>query len=291
MAPLPSSTEEDHTKHYHTIRQLALITTLSAASAIYSFSGFYAKDARITSKLSGPEYVVELRNGHPETFKSAIGMQKHVFDRLLYILERKGGLADSKHMRTDEKLAIFLSMATTGMTNREAQNHFQRSADTISRTVHKIIAVLVSPAVYNAYGKFYLGDAEWHTGNQKPQNAKELFNLRHAQARNVVEHIFGVFKRQFSIANSAPEYPIQTQASLIQALCVVHNVICIINPQDLPNDIVDEDASEDLSEELGERAGAGSQAEKDQAESMWDQIAEDMWKDYVRERQQRDRRK
>ena len=60
-------------------------------------------------------------------------MHTHVFDKLLHVLEKKGGLADSKHMRTDEKLAIFLSMATTGMTNREAQNRFQRSADTISK--------------------------------------------------------------------------------------------------------------------------------------------------------------
>lgn len=119
----------------------------------------------------------------------------------------------------------------------------------------------------------------------RPQNAKELFNLRHAQARNVVKRIFRVFKRRFSIANTAPEYPIETQAKLIQALCVVHNVIRIIDPQDVPDGIVDED----ISEELGERAGAGSQAEKDQAESMRDRIAEDMWKDYIRERQQRER--
>lgn len=133
MAPSSSSSEEDHTKRYHAIRQLAFIATLSAALAVHSLAGFYAKDDRITSKLSGPEYVAELRNGHPETFKSAIGMHKHVFEKLLHVLEKKGGLADSKHMCTDEKLAIFLSMATTGMTNREAQNRFQRSADTISK--------------------------------------------------------------------------------------------------------------------------------------------------------------
>ncbi|OCB88108.1 rcc1/blip-II [Sanghuangporus baumii] len=127
--------------------------TLSAALSVHIFSGFYARDARLTSKLSGPEYVAKLRNGHPEIFKSAIGMQKHVFDKLLDVLERRGGLRSSKYMCTDEKLAIFLSMATTGMTNREAQNRFQRSADTISKTVHKIIDILVSPVIYNAYVK------------------------------------------------------------------------------------------------------------------------------------------
>ncbi|KAL5480800.1 hypothetical protein ACEPAI_9740 [Sanghuangporus weigelae] len=405
MPPPSTSSEEEQSKHYHILRNLALIATLSAALSVHIFSGFYARDARLTSKLSGPEYVAELRNGHPEIFKSAIGMQKHVFDKLLDVLERRGGLRSSKYMCTDEKLAIFLSMATTGMTNREAQNRFQRSADTISKTVHKIIDILVSPVIYNAYvrlsrdtddtppeikdnkklypylrdclgaldcthihahvlaedrpryrnrkgfisqnvlavvsfdmqfmyvlsgwegsaadstilddarkcdfliprSKFYLGDAgfsastsvlvpyrgvryhlrEWHAGNQnpRPQNAKELFNLRHAQARNVVERIFGVFKRRFSIINAAPEYLIETQAALIQALCVVHNIIRIYDPHDVPR--LDDLLDETESEELRERAAGGGQTEKNQAEVMRDQIAEDMWKNYVFERQRR----
>jgi hypothetical protein len=46
----------------------------------------------------------------------------------------------------------------------------------------------------------------------RPRNAKELFNLRHAQLRNVVEHIFGIVKRRWSIFTRAQEYPIETQA-------------------------------------------------------------------------------
>jgi hypothetical protein len=39
---------------------------------------------------------------------------------------------------------------------------------------------------------------------------KELFNLRHAQLRNVVERIFGIVKRRWSIFTRAQEYPIET---------------------------------------------------------------------------------
>ena len=80
-------------------------------------------------------------------------------------------------------------------------------------------------------GKYYLGDAvyglsdfcltpyrgvlyhlrEWALGNQRPCNAKELFNLRHAQQRNAIERIFGVIKNQFPILKTVTEYPIQTQ--------------------------------------------------------------------------------
>ena len=82
-------------------------------------------------------------------------------------------------------------------------------------------------------GKYYLGDAgyplrtycltpyrgvryhlrEFAQGNKRPQNAKELFNLRHAVQRNAIERIFGVLKR-FPILNTPPEYPMATQVVL-----------------------------------------------------------------------------
>jgi len=42
-----------------------------------------------------------------------------------------------------------------------------------------------------------------------------------------VEHIFGVFKRQFSVFKTAPEYPIDMQAMLVPALAAVHNFVGI----------------------------------------------------------------
>ena len=40
---------------------------------------------------------------------------------------------------------------------------------------------------------------EQNLAAQKPENAKELFNLRHSSLRNAVERIFGVDKRRFKI--------------------------------------------------------------------------------------------
>ena len=45
----------------------------------------------------------------------------------------------------------------------------------------------------------------------RSQNKEELFNLRHAQLRNVLEHIFSVLKREFKMAVEACEYPIKIQ--------------------------------------------------------------------------------
>lgn len=59
----------------------------------------------------------------------------------------------------------------------------------------------------------------------RPQNREELFNLRHAALRNVIERIFGVLKRQFRILQIPPEYDMHVQARLPVALCAIHNFI------------------------------------------------------------------
>jgi hypothetical protein len=65
-----------------------------------------------------------------------------------------------------------------------------------------------------------------------PQNKEELFNLRHAQARNVIERIFGVLKKRFRILRIGPEYNMTVQAQIPAALCALHNFIRIHDSQE-----------------------------------------------------------
>ena len=53
----------------------------------------------------------------------------------------------------------------------------------------------------------------------------ELFNLRHAFLRNVVERIFEILERRFRILRSTPEYPMRSQVNLIYVLTAIHNYI------------------------------------------------------------------
>ena len=73
-------------------------------------------------------------------------------------------------------------------------------------------------------GQYYFGDAgyglstwiftpyrdvryhlrQWIYGDQQPQNPKELFNLRRAQVRNVIERIYGAVKRAFPVLANMP---------------------------------------------------------------------------------------
>jgi hypothetical protein len=94
-------------------------------------------------------------------------------------------------------------------------------------------------------GKYWLGDAgysntdtiltpyrgtryhlkEQYKAEKKPENAKELFNLRHASKRNVIERIFGVVKRKYTILRTPSEYSMDTQTRIILACCTIHNFV------------------------------------------------------------------
>ena len=72
-------------------------------------------------------------------------------------------------------------------------------------------------------GSYYLIDAGY--GLRSSILPQKLFNLRHAQLRNVVKRIFGVLKRRFCILRAPPEYPYATQVKLVFALTALHNFI------------------------------------------------------------------
>ncbi|XP_058787954.1 protein ALP1-like isoform X1 [Vicia villosa] len=64
---------------------------------------------------------------------------------------------------------------------------------------------------------------EW-VGNT-PQNYKELFNLRHSSARNVIERSFWILKKRWSILRTPYFFDIKTQIRIINACFILHNFI------------------------------------------------------------------
>ncbi|KAL4562575.1 hypothetical protein LXL04_034784 [Taraxacum kok-saghyz] len=58
-----------------------------------------------------------------------------------------------------------------------------------------------------------------------PENASELFNLRHASLRNAIERTFGVLKRRLPIfrITQEPFYSCETQFDTFLACCMLHN--------------------------------------------------------------------
>ena len=84
--------------------------------------------------------------------------------------------------------------------------------------------------IYNTVNVIY---SFFYTFNNeaRPQNKYELFNLRHASARNVVERIFGVLKQRFRILLLAPQYSTEIQSRIPAALAALHNFIQVHSPQ------------------------------------------------------------
>ncbi|BFG41564.1 hypothetical protein CerSpe_278380 [Prunus speciosa] len=72
---------------------------------------------------------------------------------------------------------------------------------------------------------------EW-IGNNRPENYKELFNLRHSIARNVIERSFGLLKKRWSILRTPSFFNIKTQTRIINACFVLHNFIRIEQQND-----------------------------------------------------------
>jgi hypothetical protein len=56
----------------------------------------------------------------------------------------------------------------------------------------------------------------------RPTNKKELFNLCHLLACNVIERTFGVLKKHFKILLLPAAYSMDIQAQILAALCALH---------------------------------------------------------------------
>ncbi|KAI7769546.1 hypothetical protein LZL87_014369 [Fusarium oxysporum] len=113
-------------------------------------------------------------------------------------------------------------------------------------------------------GRFYLADAgfglrrgilipfsrvryhlqDWGDADKRPEDEKELYNLRHAQLRTIVEQAFGRCKRKWKIIrNSAPEYSFSNQIKIIYAVTGLYNFLILQGKEPGPQ-IEEEDLTE-----------------------------------------------
>ena len=147
-------------------------------------------------------------------------------------------------------------------------------------------------------------EVEHEEGEPKPTvlaaDFKELFNLRHAQLRNVIERIFGALKRKFPIVDLISPYSLPTQTGLTVAYSAIFNFNRIMDPEHTvpqqtqshdtdPRDIDYSQVEHGISCGLGWTGEAGqlggniTAAERARAETRRDRIAHAMWRDYQAE--------
>jgi len=113
----------------------------------------------------------------------------------------------------------------------------------------------------------------------RPANREELYNLRHASARNAVERIFGILKKRFVILTHPPEYSLTIQAYIPPALSAVHNFIRVHDADEIHEF---DDNTQDLNpgDYGGLAQGPAGVAERTRAGLKRDLIAQAMWESY-----------
>ncbi|GMI75413.1 hypothetical protein like AT5G41980 [Hibiscus trionum] len=146
-------------------------------------------------------------------------------------------------------------------------------------------------------GKYYLADAGYGIRNgiispyrgvryhlkefndHRPENAKELFNLRHSSVRTTVERVFGILKKRFRVLDAEPFWDFQTQVDIVLACCIIHNHIMGVDPNDLINEeLYEEDESNLIISTLTQRE---EREEAREWAAKRDEIAQAMWTDYM----------
>lgn len=130
--------------------------------------------------------------------------------------------------------------------------------------------------------------SESEAENAAPENAKELFNLRHAALRQVVDRSIGALRKRFRCIRSMPNFSIRHQIRLVFAITAIHNFVRAHRHAAEEDDVWEEleetdDEEADPTEDLPE----WDQTFYTTSEAMnakRDQMAEDMWSRYQQQR-------
>jgi len=106
----------------------------------------HTKEPIRDSNLSGPEWMRELICGHSDRIYEAFRMERHVFLNLCDLMRIRGWLKDSRYVRIDEQVGIFLSLVGHNNSTRDLCERFQRSGHTISTYFNLVLKAVLKLA-------------------------------------------------------------------------------------------------------------------------------------------------
>ncbi|KAK3194045.1 hypothetical protein Dsin_025355 [Dipteronia sinensis] len=187
----------------------------------------------ITAK--GLNYIHNVLNQDPEHFRQRYRMYPDVFRKLCSILREKTLLQNTRFICVEEMLATFLLIV--GHNNRYCLALNAISPDMLAKPGSLPSKLRESTRFYpyfkdcikgidgTHFPAMITGRDEFGGQGRDPANEVELFNLRYASLRNVIERIFGIFKSRFTIFKSVPPFPFRTLTELVSACVGLHNFI------------------------------------------------------------------
>ncbi|XP_075473935.1 uncharacterized protein LOC142504992 [Primulina tabacum] len=95
---------------------------------------------RVNAQLSNLHRIIEVGDIQCVT---NLRMNQSVFVRLYYLLTNLGGLGDSRYVRVEEKVAMFLSLLAHHKKNWVAGHDYIRSGQTVSAHFHDVLKALL----------------------------------------------------------------------------------------------------------------------------------------------------
>ena len=129
-------------------RLLAVVPALAVQATILIFLPFLANSSESiprpmwTSPLSGHQYIQELLKSHPNQIQEVLRMKLEVF-QFLYIELKTKGLKDSRYGITiEEQVAMFLFTVAWSASNRDVQEWFQHSGETVLWYFHDVLKTI-----------------------------------------------------------------------------------------------------------------------------------------------------
>ncbi|XP_038693712.1 protein ALP1-like [Tripterygium wilfordii] len=96
-----------------------------------------------TCTLTGRDWVADVLQGHPVRCHEAFRMPVEVFHALCGVLRDDYGLIGSDNVGILEMVAMFVSILGHAQANRDIQERFQHSGETISRLFHKVLLAVL----------------------------------------------------------------------------------------------------------------------------------------------------
>ena len=106
------------------------------AYGTYHMENYMVKEPCRTSALTGSMWMQELEEGNPVRIYESFRMHRDVFFKLCTLLESYS-LKISRSVSVREQVAIFLFIVGQNVSNRNTQERFQHSGETINHYFHK----------------------------------------------------------------------------------------------------------------------------------------------------------
>lgn len=122
---------------------LAAVTMLCNELNLHYMKHILKDNIRTGSDLRRIFAMEDLVYGSDKNCIIHLRMDRHTFSKLVELLSTIGRLEDTKNMRVDEMVVLFILVVSHHQKNRVVKERLRRSGETVSRVVNKVVSAMM----------------------------------------------------------------------------------------------------------------------------------------------------